>query len=85
MNSESEKSKPTVEEIILGEREFLHSISSPLMVAMSHLELLQQKAEQLQPDQIMERIAKAKTSLDKVGKFIFERRVYIKNLQETEN
>jgi len=82
MSVQKSNSKPTIHELIMGEREFLHGISSPLMVAMSHLELMQQKGPQLTPEQVAEKITKVRNSLEKVSKSIFDRRVFIKNLQE---
>lgn len=69
-----------VKDYVSVEREFLHSISTPLMISMSQLEFIITRSEKLDPNEIIDKIKKAKLALDRVSTAVHERRSHIKNL-----
>lgn len=69
-----------LENYISSEREFLHSISTPLMISMSYLELILEKQEKMSAEDLTEKMNKAKTALQKVSQAVHERRQTIKSL-----
>ena len=68
----------SIDDQISSEREFLHSISTPLMISMSQLELLLTKKDGLSIEEILERVQKAKNSLDTVSDGVHSRRANLK-------
>jgi cell division protein FtsB len=69
-----------IKDHITLEREFLHSISTPLMISMSQLEFVLAKKDEMSLEQITEKVNKAKAALDKVSASVHERRAKIKSL-----
>ncbi len=62
------------------EREFLHSISTPLMISMSQLEFILAKKDEMPAELVAEKVAKAKAALDRVSTTVHERRHTIKSI-----
>ncbi|MCB0356070.1 MAG: hypothetical protein KDD40_03635 [Bdellovibrionales bacterium] len=69
-----------LEDYISTEREFLHSISTPLMISMSQLDFVIAKKDKLSLEEIIDKIQKAKTAIDKVSSEVHLRRRHIKSL-----
>lgn len=67
-----------LDDYMSSERSFLHGISTPLMVAMSQMDFILIKKEDLSPEEIIEKINKAKMALQKVSIALHERRNLLK-------
>ncbi|MCB9025840.1 MAG: hypothetical protein H6625_05955 [Bdellovibrionaceae bacterium] len=63
-----------LDEYMSSERSFLHGISTPLMVAMSQMDFILVKKEDMSPEEMLEKINKAKLALQKVSSAVHERR-----------
>ena len=67
------------------EREFLHDISTPLMIAQGHLEYLASAGFEKDPEKAKYRIEKAYSSLQKLTAKLEDRRKVLKELSKENN
>lgn len=67
------------------EREFLHDISTPLMIAQGHLEYLATNGFEKDPEKASYRVEKAFSSLQKLTAKLEERRKVLKALSQENN
>lgn len=67
-------------EYISSERSFLHGISTPLMVAMSQLDFILAKQNEMSKEELIEKINKSRNALQKVSTAVHERRHHLKSL-----
>ncbi|MCB0391316.1 MAG: hypothetical protein KDD58_08495 [Bdellovibrionales bacterium] len=68
-----------LDDYISMEREFLHSISTPLMISMSQLEFILSNSNNPDAEELLTKVKKAKDAIDRVSTAVHERRKKIKS------
>ncbi len=73
-------SEKNLAEHLKKERDFLHDISTPIMIASGHLEYLVNEGVNKDPEKVKYRIEKAFSSLQKISEKLQDRRKILKSL-----